>query len=33
MTAVITRLETQGGAIGVDLRLPAGSTFWFELPA
>jgi len=26
-------IEAHNGAIGVDPRLPAGSTFWFELPA
>ena len=26
-------IEAHGGTIGVDPRVPAGSTFWFELPA
>jgi len=26
-------IETHGGTIGVDPGVPAGSTFWFELPA
>jgi signal transduction histidine kinase len=26
-------IEAQGGTIGVDPRVPGGSTFWFELPA
>jgi signal transduction histidine kinase len=26
-------IEAQGGTIGVDPRVPTGSTFWFELPA
>jgi signal transduction histidine kinase len=26
-------IEAHGGAIGVDAGVPAGSTFWFELPA
>jgi signal transduction histidine kinase len=26
-------VEAQGGTIGVEPREPAGSTFWFELPA
>jgi len=26
-------VEAQGGAIGMEPRVPAGSTFWFELPA
>jgi hypothetical protein len=25
-------IEAQGGTIGVDAGVPAGSTFWFELP-
>ena len=26
-------IEAHGGTIGVDPGVPAGSTFWFELPA
>jgi signal transduction histidine kinase len=26
-------IRAQGGTIGVDSGVPAGSTFWFELPA
>ena len=26
-------IEAQGGMIGVEPGVPAGSTFWFELPA